>query len=376
MRNLAIVRMTHEIGSSFESDCHTMPVAFRVTLQVIFKVTFLTLSVFGNRFGLSLGKTLRRTAIVLAAFPLMQTGNASAALSCSQAPLDYVCTAFDIPGAASSRANGISNNGKISGYYEIPGTSVFRWSGSGFDLPSVPSGASAAYGFGVNDAGHLVGYSLGTNGFQGFLWNGSAYSSIAYPGASHTFAFGINATGAVAGAYQTSPASVSGFLLTGSNYETVNAPNARATYLYGVNDAGVVAGTYIGDTGDVAGFTKDGAAFTDIRVPGAMQTYVRGINGIGDVVGNYIDSLGATRGFAKLSDGAFWTFSVSGALRTHVMGINDSRAVAGYYTPNDYFSGGFVANLKPLPLPSAVLLLAGGLIILGRALRRKRLQPE
>jgi hypothetical protein len=310
-----------------------------------------------------------RLLLLLSLSPALRlTITDAAAMSCSQAPTDYVCSAIDVPGAASTRVNGINNLNSVSGYYEIPGTSTFRWSSSGFDLPSVPPGASAAYGFGINDAGHLVGYTLGSSGFKGFLWDGNTYSDIAYPGASHTFTFGINASGTVAGSYQTSPTSVSGFLLTGSVYQSLNVPGAKSTYLYGVNSAGTAAGTYISSTGEIVGFTGDGSTFSDIRVPGASQTYVRGINNIGDVVGNYIDSLGATQGFARLSNGTFWTFAVAGALRTYVMGINDSRAVAGYFMPNDYFSEGFVANLKPIPLPAAGVLLASGLILLGRRL--------
>ncbi len=310
--------------------------------------------------------------LLLALFAAPISVPQAAAISCVLAPAGYECAALDVPGAASTRANGINNPKTVSGYHEVPGISTFRWSSSGFDLPSVPTGSSAAYGFGVNDAGHIVGYTLGSGGFRGFLWEGSAYSDIAYPGASHTFAYGINASNTIAGSYQTSPTAVSGFLLTGSTYQTLNVPNARSTYLYGVNNGGTVAGTYIGSTGEIVGFTGSGSTFSDVRAPGATQTYVRGINNIGDVVGNYIDSVGATRGFARLSDGTFWTFAVADALRTTVMGINDSRAVVGHFMLNDYFSNGFIAELKPLPLPSALLMLAGGMIVLGRAMHGQR----
>lgn len=299
-------------------------------------------------------------------------GTDAHAFGCAQAPDQYTCTAIDVPGSFSTRVNGINNAGVLSGYYETPGVGTFRKPvAGGFDLPGNGAGAAAAYGFGLNDAGHIVGYTLGAGGYQGFVWDGNTYSSHAFGSNIPTFAFGINNAGTVVGAYQTSPSTASGYVLSGSTYQSVNVGGARSTYVYGINNGGTLAGTYISATGEIVGFKGSASAQTDVRVPGARQTYVRGINNIGDVVGSYVDAAGLTKGFAQLTDGSFWTFAVSDALRTNVMGINDNRAVAGFYALDEYFSHGFVAELKPLPIPPAAAMLAAGLVMLGTRLRRR-----
>lgn len=297
-------------------------------------------------------------------------GTDARAFGCAQVPAQYMCTAIDVPGSFSTRVNGINNAGVLSGYYETPGVSTFRKpGGGGFDLPGNAAGAAASYGFGLNDAGHIVGYTLGAGGYQGFVWDGNTYSSHSFGTNIPTFAFGINNAGTVVGTYQTSATSASGYMLNGSTYQTVNVDGARSTYVYDINDGGTVAGTFISSTGEIRGFRGIGANQTQFSA--GRQTYVRGINNFGDVVGSYVDAAGFTKGFAWLTDGSFWTFAVSEALRTNVMSINDNRTVSGFYSLDEYSTHGFIAELKPLPIPPAAAMLAAGLVMLGTRLRRR-----
>lgn len=50
-----------------------------------------------------------------------------------------------------------------------------------------------------------------------FIWNGKSFSFLTYPGASSTFAQGINNRGEIAGYYEAVDASFHGFVATPSH---------------------------------------------------------------------------------------------------------------------------------------------------------------
>src|ERR1700674_3559593 len=60
-------------------------------------------------------------------------------------------------------------------------------------------GASWTYAEGIDSAGDIVGYYVDTVGEHGFLLSGGGYTSIDYPGAKYTVASGINDNGQVVG---------------------------------------------------------------------------------------------------------------------------------------------------------------------------------
>src|SRR3984957_6905694 len=63
-------------------------------------------------------------------------------------------------------------------------------------------GATTTSAWGISDRGDVVGvYSLPDKTNHGFLWSGWRLTSIDYPGATATDTWGINAQGDIAGDY-------------------------------------------------------------------------------------------------------------------------------------------------------------------------------
>ena len=82
------------------------------------------------------------------------------------------------------------------------------------------------------------------------------FSTIDFPGASFTVAFGINNRGEIVGNYGFADGTGHGFLLDKGNFTTIDFPGAPATApkgALGINDGGQIVGFY----GTSLGFLLD-----------------------------------------------------------------------------------------------------------------------
>lgn len=122
---------------------------------------------------------------------------------------------IDVAGATNTAVQGISGNGQIVGYSVAyggngppsPRVSNFIYRNGNFNtlkLSGTPSG--------INSSGQIVGFSNPPE--TGLLLSGGSLSTISYPGAQKTFAFGINDTGQIVGAYEDQQSTTHGFLGT------------------------------------------------------------------------------------------------------------------------------------------------------------------
>ena len=71
-------------------------------------------------------------------------------------------------------------------------------------------------------------------------------------------------------------------------YTSIDFPGATGTFAFGVNDAGQVVGEYVDTTGR-HGFSTLESSFSTIDFPKQMGTQAFGINGVGQIVGDYTD---------------------------------------------------------------------------------------
>jgi hypothetical protein len=132
-----------------------------------------------------------------------------------------VYSSIDFPGAILTEAWRISDTGKILGRYKSSTDGSFHMflfaHGSFSTVPDVPNGiatASSNYSSGgLTEAGDIVGdYSDATPIFKdfkglgktsgnlhGFLLSGGVYTTIDFPGANSTGAWGVNSSGYIAG---------------------------------------------------------------------------------------------------------------------------------------------------------------------------------
>ena len=177
-------------------------------------------------------------------------------------------------------------------------------------------GASSTTAFGINDTGLVAG-----NASNGFVLNsGGVFSPIYVPSSTYTYAYGISATGQVAGVYRYAIGTpVHGFVYSGGTFSTIDVSGADGTEVNGISSNGeYVSGTYI--TGPSKGpnpyhgFTYHRGGISTFDYPGCrLRTVAVGVNDLGQVVGFCSDSLsGNPRGFLDIW-GAFSPINVPGA---------------------------------------------------------------
>jgi hypothetical protein len=79
--------------------------------------------------------------------------------------------------------------------------------------------------------------------YTSFLYNGSTYLAIAYPGASSTIVQGVNNSGEAVGFY-TLAGVTSGFIYDAGTYTSFMYRGADSTDLFGVSNSGEIVGDY------------------------------------------------------------------------------------------------------------------------------------
>jgi len=92
------------------------------------------------------------------------------------------------------------------------------------------------------------------------------------------------------------------YLRSGDSFYSFDFPGATLTFANGINDLDDIVGRY-DSAGRTHGYllSKDGN-FTAIDFPGSVLTTANGINSRGDIVGHYDDPDGTTHGY-RLSKG-------------------------------------------------------------------------
>jgi probable HAF family extracellular repeat protein len=298
-------------------------------------------------------------AAILAAAPLAASSPANAAA--------YTFTTIDVPGAASTSANGINNAGQIVGTFDTSGpnarTSGFVYPGGNFTIFDAPGSATIATG--INDAGHIVGFvQTGPAGIgDGFLYSGSSFTSINAPGAGYTNATGINDAGQIVGFYDDGMGGQGhGFQDTGGSFTSIDIGGPdNNTEAFGINNLGQIVGTVTGPPHS-QGFLETSGSLNSINFPSATGTWAYGINDLGQIVG-FFGSGGGLLGFLDTS-GSFTTIEVPGEINTQAFGINDAGQIVGIF--QDRTTGdtrGFLATpISTVAEPSAFTLLFTGLL--------------
>src|SRR5260370_23493365 len=122
----------------------------------------------------------------------------------ASAHAQFTFTSLDFPGATGTNARGINNHGEIVGAYQIvpPRHAMLIKDGQYIPLaPTTVLGTNRSEAFKSSDRGDVVGQYIGDDGFlHGFLLNKKgALTTLDFPGASDTYAYGINESTTVVG---------------------------------------------------------------------------------------------------------------------------------------------------------------------------------
>jgi probable HAF family extracellular repeat protein len=224
-------------------------------------------------------------------------------------------------------------------------------------------GASQTWAFGINSDGDIVGfYSL--DGYHGYLLRHDQFTALDDPpwGVRNTMAFGINDEGQIVG-----HAGNEGFVLTGGVYQPIIAPfpNVTDTVAEAINNAGQIVGWYFANS-QQHGFLLDRGVYSsiDVSLTGASNTAATGINDNGQIVG-YFTLNGRTTGFL-LSNGTYTAIDIPGQdgsgflpLPAQAFGINNFGEVVGVYSDGVCCQHGFLYFDGVFMLPINVALPGG-----------------
>ena len=186
---------------------------------------------------------------------------------------------------------------------------------------------------------NVVGvYQDNSGNDHGFLYDGTTWTTLDYPGAPATEARGISGS-SIVGVFGDGYEFDNGFLYNGTTWTELNNGFITAN---GISGNKVVGGYGIGH-----GFIYDGTTWATLDYPWATATEAYGING-SRVVGRYKDceSLHCVHGF--LYDGTTWTtLDYPGASNTYANGISGNRIV-GSYEDASFKLHGFLFCSEPI----------------------------
>jgi hypothetical protein len=228
---------------------------------------------------------------------------------------------------------------------------------------SVASQATALSGIAV------VGYYNDGSMTRGFLYDGSGYTTINYPGSvtlpnqmqvPGTTLRGVSGNNIV-GIYEDASLNFHGFLYDGSTYTPINVPGATYTETTGVSGNHVIGNSQPGN-GHYSGFIYNGGAFTTVYVPGAFDTIASAISGH-NVAGWWSTNGNGTGISAFLYDGSsYLTINPPGATYSAADGVSGNNVVGFYQTGGSNFHG-FLYNgsgFTTLDVPGATSTQATG----------------
>lgn len=211
-------------------------------------------------------------------------------------------TNIDAPSAFVTFTHSINDAGAIVGDYYSNGIDYsYIKNGGIFTTINFPSAFTGGILSGISESGVLVGFYRDSGGeAHGIADTAGTFTEIDFPGATYTFANGINIVGTIVGGYGVSATSYEqGFVDVAGIFTTVDFPGALITEVTGINDSGMIVGYYLthqGNSFPEHGFIENAGSFTTIDFPGAIGTVAYGINDGGTIVGSYDDTIG-THGF-------------------------------------------------------------------------------
>lgn len=269
----------------------------------------------------------------------------------------FQLTSIDYPGGTLTTARGINNRGDIVGSYRITPPRHALLIRRGQFLPLASStllGSGYSEAFKTNDRGDVVGETVDDAGFShGFLLSKGVLTTLDFPTASDTYAFGINNSGVVVGTWDIVDAlgnllAEHGFIWENDTFTEVNFPGSADSALLGINAKGDLVGEWDSDITSPIGhaFVQSKGNFSSFDVPEATLTQADDINDHGQIVGAYIDANGGTHGFLKLQN-SFFTLDFPGAAITAAWGINNRGQIVGDYRDSiGAAPHGFIAVLQ------------------------------
>jgi probable HAF family extracellular repeat protein len=155
-----------------------------------------------------------------------------------------------VPGAVQTQAFGINDRGQVVGEYYLPDGSVhgYLWRNGRFKTIDGPQGAGAA-ATDINNRGQILGVHApgGVDELRGFLLTRGRYETFDAPG-RYDQPFGLNNRGQIVVSTTDGPlTNIRAFLMrdgVDGPFTEINVPGASATFATGIDDRGRIVGLY------------------------------------------------------------------------------------------------------------------------------------
>lgn len=358
----------------------------------------------------NVGRVRPGWSAIFAALCLLMVGGTPPASAQS-----YSFTDLGTIGGTGGGAYGISDNGQVAGWSSTTGNAAVHatlWNNGAITDLGVLGGNTSSIAYGVNNAGQVVGRSIGSGGYLATLWSGGAISDLGF--GNNSSASAINRSGQVVGI-------TSGQAATWTSGSITN--NFQTNFLRpSINDRGQI----VGESGNKAVLWDSGVTTVLGALTGSVNSYAYAINSTGQIVGDSIfcgacndratlwdrngsvinlgtlggadsialdiNDLGQIVGNSTLSGGDYhatlWNAGVlldlnsfldasnvaAGWVLTQATAINDSGWIVGsaFNTTTKTSSAFLLASVSPIPEPETYAMLLAGLGLMGWVVRRRK----
>lgn len=280
---------------------------------------------------------------------------------------------INIPGAQTSQAWGINENGWVTGQFSnINFTHAFLYNGINVvDLGAL--GNSYSIGQAINANGWVAGRSRNLSGFErAFLHNGTNMIDLGTLGGSRSFGYGINDSGwVVGGAEVTGNSAYHAVLYKNNSAIDLGTLGGSSSFAVAVNNAGVVTGAAdtTNDAGQVA-FLYNGNSMINLGTLGGFQSAGLDVNEAGWVVGRSSTATTSDRAFLYIGTTMYDLnnlivpndpiYNTSNKL-IQATGINDSGQIIANSNGRAYLLTPIEPVGADVPEPATLLVLATGI---------------
>jgi hypothetical protein len=213
-------------------------------------------------------------------------------------------------------------------------------------------GAAGSEIMGVSNGGRVGGYYLNSNYDEhGFYFDGTTYTSFDPPGSTETEVLSVGPNGTLTGVYGDGSGVFHGFMLSAAGtYTMINYPGATETAVYGVNSQNIAAGTIELAGGGYQAFAWQNGSFLLPKLPSNTYSEATAVSEDGIVVGTYgISPPNLSGGFAwnPATNQVILVKAPAGTTSMNVEAVNSTHAqIAGSYVNAANKVVGFIATCK------------------------------
>lgn len=253
-----------------------------------------------------------------------------AAAGDSVAERPYAFTTLEYPGAATTIASDVTDDGIVVGWYvadSIPRGFVYR---EGRFTPVEYPGAVLTHVTGMAADGSLVG-AYRRAGEPPIAWHGflrrpsGEFVDVRHPDHPHSMAQRILGDGTIVGCYHGDDYTTTMFATATSGEQVAVLDTPGSMYTGGTPDGRRLVGNlYV----EGRAFVAEDGRVTHLEAPGSASTEAWDINAAGLIVGTMVDSAQVSRGFV-LDDGQWTPLQVPDAKTSVAFGVNARGDVVG-----------------------------------------------